>query len=96
MKRDHSSTSRTWAAKLDLRCLGLLLALPLLIGGTAVGANAFEVQINPSDDSFVEDSLPSTNFGSSGAMYVADHPIVDAFRTLDVGRVVGASPRVHL
>ncbi len=72
MKRNQSSTSRTWRAKADLRSLGLLLALPLLIGGTAVVTSADVVQINPSDDSFVEDSLPNTNFGTTGSMYVGD------------------------
>jgi hypothetical protein len=72
MKRNDSSTSRTWRAKANLRCLRPLLAVPLLIGGTAIVSNADVVQINPSDDSFVEDSLPNMNFGSSASMFVAD------------------------
>lgn len=74
MKRNHPSAPRATRAKIDPRCLGLLLAVALLIGGSAIGANAFQVQITPSDDSYVEDSLPAMNFGASGSMYVGDAP----------------------
>lgn len=65
MKRNHPSGPR---------CLRLVLAVALVIGGTATGASAFQAQITPSDDSYVEDSLPTTNFGTSVSMYVGDAP----------------------
>jgi len=72
VKRDHAPTSRTWRAKPDLQFLQLLLVVVLLVGGTAIGTNADVIQINPTDDSFVESSLPAMNFGSSAGLYVGD------------------------
>jgi hypothetical protein len=72
MKRDRAPTSRTWRAKPDLQNLQLLFAMVLFIGGTAIGTNADVIQISPTDDSYVESSLPTTNFGSLGSMYVGD------------------------
>jgi hypothetical protein len=44
----------------------------LCILGIVVGAGADEVQIIPTDDAFVDNGEPSTNFGSSTSLFIGD------------------------
>jgi hypothetical protein len=72
VKRVRVPNSRARHAEPYLRCLQLLLVSALLIGGIALGANADVIQISSPEDSFVEDSEPTVNFGFLGGLYVGD------------------------
>ena len=54
--------------------------IAVLTMGAAPGAWATIAQIHPSDDAYVEDRYPASNFGGAGSVYVGAENYNERFR----------------